>query len=129
MAEDRDHFRKRLFDTFIKEAQLHMAAAPAFLGKLQQNASDAAALQNLLREIHSLKGAASAVEQDDVAFVCRVLEQLIHKALRGDKAVDASFFELFQQGLDLLDTGLPAITRDGQFIISLQFLDSVRKLM
>jgi|GEM_PF-4898864 len=129
MAEDRDHFRKRLFDTFIKEAQLHMAAVPALLGKLQQNASDAAALQNLLREIHSLKGAASAVEQDDVAFVCRVLEQRVHKALRGDKAVDASFFELFQQGLDLLDTGLPAVTRDGQFIISLQFLGSVRKLM
>jgi two-component system chemotaxis sensor kinase CheA len=117
-----------LFVTFLKEAQVHLAAIPALLGKLESSAGDAAALQDLLREIHSLKGAASAVEQDDVAFVCRVLEQRIHKAQRGDKAVDGGFFELFRQGVGLLHSGLPETARGGNFIISLQFLDSVRKL-
>ena len=128
MAEDSAHFRQRLFDTFVKEAQGHMAAMPALLDKLERDAGATGTLHDLLREIHSLKGAASAVEQDDVAFLCRLLEQRLHQVLRGDKAVDASFCELFRQGGALLDTGLPEVASGGKFIISLQFLESMRKL-
>ena len=105
-----------------------MAAMPDLLGRLEQNAGDIGALHDLLREIHSLKGAASAVEQDDAAFVCRLLEQRVRKAQCGDKAIDTGFFELFRQGLDLLHAGLSEAARGGKFTISLQFLESVRKL-
>jgi two-component system chemotaxis sensor kinase CheA len=128
MTGDPTHFQRLLFDIFVKEAQTHLAAMPPLLGKLQQDAADKVALHDLLREIHSLKGAASAVEQDDVAFVCRLLEQRAYRARQGEKAIDTDFFGLLHQGLDLLHAGLPEVARGGKLTIPLQFLESVRNL-
>lgn len=128
MADDRAQFQAHLFGTFLKEAAMHRAAVPGLLGKLEQAPEADDVAQELLREIHSLKGAAGAVGQEQIEFLCRSLEQVIIKARRGEHAIDAAFFEAFRQGLSLLDGGLAAIADGGRFTISLQFLESVRKL-
>ncbi|HEX7642488.1 MAG TPA: Hpt domain-containing protein [Burkholderiaceae bacterium] len=129
MTEDLAHFQQRLFGTFLKEAQVHIASASALLGELERDPDRGPVLYDLLRAIHSLKGAANAVEQEDAAFLCRSLEQVLHKVQRGERQVDPDFHELFRQGLALLQAGLAALADGGKFTISLQFLESVRKLM
>jgi two-component system chemotaxis sensor kinase CheA len=128
MADDRAQFQARLFGTFLKEAAVHRAAIPGLLGKLEAEPGSEDAAQELLREIHSLKGAAGAVEQEEAAFLCRSLEQAVVKVRRGERAADAAFFDAFRLGLALLDDGLAEVARGGKFAISLQFLESMRKL-
>jgi len=128
MADDPAQFQARLFGTFLKEAAMHRTAVPGLLGKLEQAPESDDVAQELLREIHSLKGAAGAVGQEQIEFLCRSLEQVIIKVRRGERTIDAAFFEVFRQGLALLDGGLAAIADGGRFTISLQFLESVRKL-
>ena len=137
MAEDRAQFQARLFGTFVKEAAVHLAAMPVLLDRLEQepgggeggDAGGSDAARDLLREIHSLKGAAGAVEQSQVEFLCRALEQLAAKLVRGECAADATFLEAFRSGLALLGDGLAQLTHGGTFTVSLQFLQSMRKLM
>ncbi|HEX8955649.1 MAG TPA: Hpt domain-containing protein [Burkholderiaceae bacterium] len=129
MAEDFEHFQQRLFGTFLKEAQVHIASASALLGKLDREPDRSPILYDLARAVHSLKGAANAVEQEDAAFLCRSLEQVLHKVQCGERQVDPDFHELFRQGLELLQAGLATLANGGKFTISLQFLERVRKLM
>lgn len=129
MAEESGEFQQRLFGTFLKEAQIHMAEVAGLLEKLGREPGSDAILYDLIRSVHSLKGAASAVELEDVAFVGRSLEQILQRVRRGECKADAAFHALFRQGLELLETGLAELANGGKFTISLQFFDSVRKLM
>ena len=129
MAEEPAQFQQRLFGTFFREAQVHIDAATGLLEKLGQEPGSDAILYDLVRSVHSLKGAASAVELEDAAFVGRALEQILQKVRRGECKADAAFHALFRQGLELLETGLAELANGGKFTVSLQFLESVRKLM
>ena len=128
MAEDDDQFRQRLHGTFIAEAKTHIDGIPSLLDKLKHGEGDGDALTELLRKIHSLKGAAGSVDQNQVELLCQSLEQVLRMVMRGERKIDADFFDLFEQGLALLESGLTTTARDGKFMISLEFLSSVRKL-
>ena len=129
MAEEPAQFQQRLLGTFLKEAQVHMAAVSGSLEKLNQEPGSDAILYDLIRSVHSLKGAASAVELEDAAFIGQSLEQVLHKVRRGERETDAAFRELFRQGLELFESGLAELAIGGKFTVSFQFLESVRKLM
>lgn len=129
MADDPIQFQARLFATFLKEAQVHVTAISGLLDTFAQASGESEVARDLLREVHSLKGAAGAVGQNQVEFLCRSLEQALIKVQRGERAADAPFFEVFRHGLHLLESGLADIVRGDTFTISLQFLESMRKLM
>jgi len=128
MADDSLQFQTRLFGTFLKEAQGHVAEISTLLDSLEKTPGQADTMRDLLREVHSLKGAAGAVEQSQVEFLCRSLEQATIKVQRGERAADAIFFEVFRHGLQLLESGLAEVSRGGTFTVSLHFLENVRKL-
>ena len=128
MAEDREQFERRLFSTFVKEARAHLEAMAGLLAALEREPVRADLLAELLRRVHSMKGAADAVEQQQAALVCRALEQAVHKARRGECLADAGFFSLMRQGSQALETGLASVADGGSFTIPLQFLESMRKL-
>ncbi len=129
MANDRTAFQSRLFVTFLREADDHVAAMPGLLDQLKQDPAGVEALRDLLREVHSLKGAAGAAEQGQVEFLCQSLEQILIRIQRGDMMIDTRFFEVFYHGHALLKQALPELAHGGNFAISLQFLESVRKLI
>ena len=129
MADDLTQFQSRLFGTFLREAAGHVGAMPGLLAILEQNPGQAEAARDLFREIHSLKGAAGAAEQEVVEFLCQSLEQILIKIQRGDLVIGAGFFVVFYHGHALLEEGLAGLARGCKFTIPLQFLESVRKLM
>ena len=128
MAEDNEQFRQRLFNTFLKEADAQVLAISALLARPDDERGQEDVLTDLLRKIHSLKGAAGAVGQHQVELLCRSLEQVLHKVVRGERQADAEVFACLRHGIALLEDGLPGIAGGGSFTISLQFLESVRKL-
>src|SRR5579871_4560079 len=128
MADDRSQFAARLFNTFLKEASGHVAAIEVLLTRLEQEPHRQELLAELTREVHSLKGAAGAVEQSEVEFLSRSLEQVLIQMQRNGKAPEGMFFDVFRQAKAVFDAGLPALGQGGKFVIPLQFLESARKL-
>jgi len=129
MADDPTPFRSRLFATFLREAEGHVAAMPDLLGALEQDPNQTEAARNLAREVHSLKGAAGAVGQRQVEFLCQSLEQILIKIQRGELAIGPNFFDVFYHGYALLKQSLTELADGGKFTIPLQFLEGLRKLI
>jgi two-component system chemotaxis sensor kinase CheA len=85
-SKDRE-FQEKLLATFRVEAGEHVNAFTAGLIALEKTASTdkkAEILESLIREAHSLKGAARAVGGTDIEKVCQSLESVL-AALKGQK--------------------------------------------
>lgn len=79
MPGDRE-FLERLRAIFAQEAEEHLDAFASGLIALEKADTDDARrelLERIFRGMHSLKGAAHAVERDDIAAVCHPLESLL----------------------------------------------------
>jgi two-component system chemotaxis sensor kinase CheA len=84
ISKDRE-FQEKLLATFRVEAGEHVNAITAGLIALEKTAGTekkAEMLENLVREAHSLKGAARAVGGTDIEKVCQSLESVL-AALKG----------------------------------------------
>ena len=94
-----------LMATFADEAREQLQAINDKL-LLLEKAEDAEERGNLLteifREAHSLKGAARAVDLDDVESVAHRLESIFGKVQNGELAPDAVLFDLVYKGLDVI---------------------------
>lgn len=76
-ALDEEQLRKRLLEIFQVEAAEHLEAISAGLRELEQPAPAAAIpalIEALFREVHSLKGAARAVNLSELEATCRGVE-------------------------------------------------------
>ncbi|HEY8026848.1 MAG TPA: Hpt domain-containing protein [Burkholderiaceae bacterium] len=81
-------------NTFRLEVAAHLSAMRTLVDALERRQFDgdiATPLQDLIRELHSLKGEAGAVEHGKLEYLCRSLEQVLFRVL-GD---EIRFFPLF----------------------------------
>ena len=79
MATTGDDFLQRLLATFKVEANEHLRALSAGLLELEKTPPGATQLEiieTVFREVHSLKGAARAVNLAEIEAVCHALENL-----------------------------------------------------
>ena len=108
MATDDERFLQRLLATFRLEADEHMGAMSALVLELERPhesggpARAAGLVETLFREVHSLKGAARAVNLADVEAVCQALESVLALLKRAQCAPPAPMFELLYRTIDVL---------------------------
>lgn len=100
-----DDFLKKLQATFAVEAREHALALSSGLIALE-NAADpdgqAALIETIFREAHSLKGAARSVGNSEIEAVCHALENIFSLLKRKAILLSAELFDLLHQGADLL---------------------------
>jgi two-component system chemotaxis sensor kinase CheA len=111
MANKNDDFLKRLLATFRVEADEHLQVMSAGLVELENNPAEiryAEIIETVFREVHSLKGAARAVNFKEIELVCQSLENLFAALKSTRLAVSPSLFDLLQEALDSLGTLLAA---------------------
>lgn len=116
MDKQNDDFLKRLLATFRVEADEHLQALSAGLITLEKHPAAeqyAEIIETVYREVHSLKGAAQAVNLKEIVSICQPLES-VFSALKGKKlAVSQPLFDLIYQVVDVLggllvpDAGIP----------------------
>ena len=102
MDKNGNAFQKRLLATFKVEAGEHAQALSAGLIELEGaagTAQQAAIVETVFREAHSLKGAARAVGKTEIETLCQSLEGVFSH-------LKSSAIELSPALLDLLDEGL-----------------------
>ena len=98
-------FIQQLQAAFHAEAQEHLQAMSSCLLELEKATAGPAArpiLEQIFREVHSLKGAARAVAFADIERVCQELENVFAGWKRLDGGAKPEEFDAVSQALDLL---------------------------
>ena len=108
MAGSRDDFLKRLQATFAVEAAEHCRVLATELLRLENAPEEQrpAAIDNMFRAAHSLKGAARAVDSTAVAQICQQLESLFASWQRRGAALSAPTFDALHRAVALLRRAL-----------------------
>lgn len=115
MATEDESFQKRLLATFKVEAEEHLKAMSSLLLQLESGTSGKQypiLLETLFREAHSLKGAARAVNLNDIEAVCQALESVLAALKRNDVVLSVEFFDVLSRVVDALE-GLLAACGEG----------------
>ncbi len=107
MDKKDQEFLKRLLSTFKVEAREHIRAMSSGLIALE-NASATGQyseiIEAILREAHSLKGAARAVNLAEIEAICQALESIFAALKRQEIAVSTELCDVLHQTLDSLGT-------------------------
>lgn len=115
-ARERE-FRKRLLATFRSEASERLRELDAGLDELAGAADGPGRMrvvETVFRAVHSLKGAARAVNAADVELVCHSTENLLAALKRGALQASADLVDLLHQAADNLARQLDTLgTGDG----------------
>jgi two-component system chemotaxis sensor kinase CheA len=108
-------FQKRLLATFKVETKEHLTAVSAGLIELEK-AGDAeqrqAILEVVFREVHSLKGAARAVNMTGVESVSHALESVFAAMRRKPELPSPALFDLLHQAVDTIERLLLSLETD-----------------
>ncbi len=118
MATTGDDFLQRLLATFKVEANEHLRALSAGLLELEKTPPGATQLEiieTVFREVHSLKGAARAVNLTEIEAVCQALENLFAAWKQRELAPSPALFDVLHEVVSGLgaflgstETGSPA---------------------
>ncbi|MDR3391844.1 MAG: response regulator [Sulfuriferula sp.] len=103
MTRQNDEFQKRLRATFQVEADEHLQAMSAGLIELENHpvqARYAEIVETVFREVHSLKGAARAVNLREIESACQVLESVFSALKARQLDVSPSLFDLLHEAID-----------------------------
>jgi two-component system, chemotaxis family, sensor kinase CheA len=102
---DSEALLQELLEVFRSEAKDHLDALGVLLVALEGEAGPVERkklVEGIFRRMHTLKGAAHAVNLLDVARKCQELESLLSGLKRGDIALELSLFDQLHGDLDLL---------------------------
>lgn len=116
MGSNEEEFLKRLLATFRVEAEEHLQAVASGLIALEKSPSPqglAKDVENIFREVHSLKGAARAVDRREIETVCQRMESLFALWKRGELTISSDLFDLLYQSVDLLHKLLAELESGG----------------
>ena len=105
MTQQNDDFLKKLLATFRIEADEHLKAMSSGLIELEKNpAADryVEIVETVFREVHSLKGAARAVNLKDIELVCQPLESVFSALKNKQLAFSQPLLDLLYQIVDAL---------------------------
>jgi two-component system, chemotaxis family, sensor kinase CheA len=95
-------FRQELLAAFDAEYRDHLAVIRAALGRARRGGP--ADVQDIFRRVHSLKGAARAVDLPAVAELAHELEALIARLIDLGGALERSDIAAIESGLDEIET-------------------------
>jgi len=105
MSTKDEEFVKQLRATFEGEAEEHLQAISSKLLDLEKSASssEAATLtEEVFRELHSLKGAARAVDLRDIEGICQSLESIFSVCKRQKVTPAPDAFDAFHRAVDTI---------------------------
>lgn len=108
-------FRARLLAAFQVEHKDHLEAVRAMLDQLEEAGWSPASIDavELHRRIHSLKGAARAVDLRHIEALAHRLETVIDRHHRGERSIDAGIAHVLRSALDSIEDTAAAVDRGG----------------
>jgi two-component system chemotaxis sensor kinase CheA len=108
-------FHTRLLETFRAEAREHRRAILSALGQLEVGADaarEAETAEKLCRAVHTLKGAARAVDKSQLVALCQSLEGIFSLLKNGRGRLGKEMFGALYEAIDRIEK-LEAGSGDG----------------
>jgi two-component system chemotaxis sensor kinase CheA len=106
VAKSQEDFFRELLADFKVEASEHQEAITKGMLQLEKQPSKSdyqLIVETTFRELHSLKGASRAVNQNDIEKLCQSMEGVFHQLKDGKAALTPQLFELLFKGVDVLN--------------------------
>lgn len=91
-------------DLFVSEARSHLSAFSDLIVQLEDSPGDSAAINELFRHAHSMKGMAATMGFDQIVGIAHLMEDLLSRIRSGE-------FQLFPALTDLLLEGGDTLSR------------------
>jgi len=117
MDKKEEAFLKRLLATFQVEAGEHIAKITSGLMALEKAADEAGKpeiIEAVFREAHSLKGAARAVNLEEIEAVCQAVESVFAALKRLEIGTSSALFDSLHRAADMLTRLLGSVGTGGQ---------------
>ncbi|MBU2513476.1 response regulator [bacterium] len=130
MSQGEKEFKKRLLAAFDIEADEHIKIIASDLVMLDQTSDDGerkGALERIFRETHSLKGAARAVDKNDIEEVCKSLENLFSVWKKKKQYPKTEHFSILYQSVDAIGERLSSPETTQHVLVPL--LEDLKKLI
>jgi len=105
MNEKDIEFKKHLRAIFKVEAEEHVRAISAGIVELDKKLAPEAlkqVIENVFREVHTLKGAARVVNMKDIESLCQPLESVFSALKRQEIALSPQLCGLFHKAADTI---------------------------
>ena len=99
-------------DLFVSESKGHIQVFNELIVRLEDNAPDTAAVDELFRHAHSLKGMAATMQYQAVADLAHRMEDLLSRVRSKEIDFVASLADLLLEGSDTLAAMVSAIEAD-----------------
>ncbi len=115
MATKQEAFLKKLMVTFQVEATEHLKTILAGLADLewrQGKERHPEILELVYREVHSLKGAARAVNREEIEALCQALEAVFANLKKGSLQPVPALYDVLYEALDILELMLAEDSAD-----------------
>lgn len=100
-------------DLFVSESRNHLATFNALIVQLEDNVSDRAAIDEMFRHAHSLKGMAATMQFDAVTTLAHRMEDLLGRVRSNEIAFCPALADLLLEGSDLL-SGMVSVIENGE---------------
>jgi two-component system chemotaxis sensor kinase CheA len=115
MDKSQEHFLKELLAEFKVEASEHyqnMVNGLITIEKTKDISVKNSTIESIFREVHSLKGAARAVNLLDIEKLCMSLENIFNSLKKGQSSLSSPMVESFHKAADLLNLLLTDVNND-----------------
>jgi two-component system chemotaxis sensor kinase CheA len=99
---------------FVDEARELTAKMAEALGRLRSEGSDESAVQEFFRNVHTLKGMASAMGFDEMVSLTHRLEDLFQKAMDEHQPPSETMLSAAYEAVDFIANSLDEVSQTGQ---------------
>ncbi|HBA71978.1 MAG: hypothetical protein A2X82_15435 [Geobacteraceae bacterium GWC2_55_20] len=89
-------------DLFVSEARDHLSAFGELIVRIEDVSGDQAAINELFRHAHSLKGMAATMGYDPIARLAHIMEDQLSRVRNGEIPLVPSLADLLLEGADAL---------------------------
>ena len=99
-------------DLFVSESRSHLATFNELIVQLEDNVFDRAAIDEMFRHAHSLKGMAATMQFDAVTALAHRMEDLLGRVRSEEIGFCRALADLLLEGSDLL-SGMVSVIENG----------------
>ncbi len=135
MSGPDDDFRQKLLVTFREEADEYLGVITQGLIELEKAGPGVAPdlVEPVYRKVHSLKGAARAVQLKEIGMICQNLENVFSSMKQGTFIPDAAAYDTFHRALKGITTllsgqALPVVSST-DIILEIEYLARKNKIV
>jgi len=106
-----DKIDQNILQIFIEEATDLVVALTATLGQWEHDLNNLSEIQNLKRDLHTLKGGARMVKQPDIGTLAHELETYVDALAKGEIKIDRPAFDLVYEAIDRLNSMVESLRK------------------